>query len=119
MKSLSAIACAALLAFALSVAHAILKSAADGPQQSAFELYTQNVGKIGVALIFYFSVFLIYPLFLRYFPLNLFFPIYTGLTILFVAIAGKMFFDENFSTIQILGMTFIVIGIALMSQAPE
>ena len=119
MKSLSATFYAALLAFGLTIAHAFLKSAADGDHQSAIELYTQNIGKIGTALFFYFGVFLIYPVLLRYYPLNLFFPIYTGLTILFVAVAGNLFFDEKFTALQIAGMGFLIIGIALISQASE
>lgn len=115
MNSLYAIFFAALLAIALAVANIFLKLAASGEQQSAIELYTNNVGKISIALFFYFGVFLVYPLLLKHFPLNVIFPVYTGLTILFVTFAGILMFEEKFAFHQLLGVGLLIAGIILIS----
>lgn len=115
MNSMYAIFFAALLAVALAVANIFLKLAAGGGQQSALELYTNNIGKISIALFFYFGVFLVYPLLLKHFPLNVIFPIYTGLTILFVTIAGVLMFEEKFALHQLVGVGLLIAGIVLIS----
>jgi small multidrug resistance pump len=115
MNSLYAIFFAALLAIALTIANIFLKLAASAGQQTVYELYTNNIGKISIALFFYFGVFLVYPLLLKYFPLNVIFPVYTGLTILFVTFAGAFLFQEKFALHQFVGIALLIIGIVLIS----
>ena len=118
MKSLYVICFAALLATALAIANVFLKLAAGTASQSAIELYTNNAGKIATALFFYFGVFLIYPLMLRHFPLNVLFPVYTGFTILFVTMAGAIIFDEKLLPHQYFGMALLIAGTFLISRVP-
>ena len=119
MNSLYAIFFAALLAIALAVANVFLKLAANSGEHSALEMYSNNVGKIGIALFFYFGVFLIYPLLLKHFPLNVIFPVYTGLTILFVTLAGVLMFEEKFALHQFFGVSLLITSVALISWTSQ
>jgi len=113
------IAGAGFLAVTLSIANILLKSAAAAGNSTGLEMYFQNYGKIGAALCLYTGVFFIYPLMLRIFPLNILFPVYTGLTILAVAISGILFFDEKLNLFQYLGLLFLVSGIFLMTLSTK
>jgi small multidrug resistance pump len=115
MSNLYAFFVAALLALLLTVSHILLKITSTSSSNSAIDMYIDNAGKILIALVIYFGVFLIYPYVLRFFPISVIFPIYTGLTMLLVMISGSAFFGEKIQLIQYIGAVLLVSGIALIT----
>ncbi len=119
MKSAYALLVAFCLAFLLTVSNVLLKRISASNQQSVIEMYSHSFGKLVVALGIYFAVFLIYPYVLRYFPVSIVFPVYTGLAILMVMLAGVVFFGEKIQLLQCLGAAFLIIGIAFIAFAGD
>jgi multidrug transporter EmrE-like cation transporter len=108
---------AAALAVVLTIAQALLKWASQKPHATFVELLMTQGGVVGLALALYGGVFLWYLHALRRFELAEFFPIYTGLTLVFVTCAGVLLYGERLSLVQVGGVGFIVAGVFLLQPA--
>jgi small multidrug resistance pump len=115
MTNVYAIIVSALLALLLTASNILLKIASSSNTNSIIEMYISNAGKIFIALSIYFSVFLAYPYVLRFFPVSIIFPIYTGLAMLFVMISGGVFFSEKIHLTQYIGALLLISGIVLIA----
>jgi multidrug transporter EmrE-like cation transporter len=104
------------LALVLTTAHALLKWASQKPHATFVELLTTQGGIVGLALALYGGVFLWYLHALRRFELAELFPIYTGLTLVFVTCAGVWLFGERLSLVQMGGIGFIAAGVFFLQQ---
>ncbi|HXU52319.1 MAG TPA: SMR family transporter [Casimicrobiaceae bacterium] len=105
------------LALVLTTAHALLKWASQKPHATFVELLTSQGAVVGVALALYGGVFLWYLHALRRFELAELFPVYTGLTLVFVACTGVLLFGERLSMMQIGGIGFIAAGVFFLQRA--
>jgi multidrug transporter EmrE-like cation transporter len=92
------------------LANTSFKLSADSPNLRGF-LVWQVIGNLSGFITVITLTWL-----LRYIPLNVAFPVTTGLAVIGVQIiAGGFFFKETLSTGQWLGTFLVVIGIALIS----
>ena len=69
---------------------------------------------IFAALALYGFIFFYYIVVLRSSPVSILYPVYTGLSVLFVLLAGRFYFSEPLSSVQIVGAGFVLMGIVLM-----
>jgi len=67
-----------------------------------------GIGLYGIA-------FVLYALALKYLPLNVAHPTLTSGSIALVSIASVVFFGENLSTINIVGIVFIILGVCALT----
>jgi len=102
-----------LLATLLASSHGVLKWVADQSQDDYSQLLAQWK-YIGLALSIYGFIFFYYILVLRSSPVSLLYPVYTGLSVIFVLFVGRIFFDEPVGIFQALGVLAIVVGIVLL-----
>ncbi|MEP7062269.1 MAG: hypothetical protein ABI881_07710 [Betaproteobacteria bacterium] len=107
---------AAALALVLTTAHALLKWASQKPHTTFVELLTSQAPVVTLALALYGGVFLWYLHALRKFEMSELFPLYTGLTLILVALVGVMWFHERLSPLQFGGIGLIVGGLFLLQQ---
>lgn len=105
-------ACA--LAAVLAVSHALLKWVSQQPHADFAELLWRQGAVIVVALFLYAGVFVWYLHALRSFDMAVLFPVYTGLTLVLVALAGVLLFGERLSGWQGAGIVLIVGGVFLL-----
>ena len=105
---------ATLLALLLSSSHLLLKHVYTNQHDSWAAMLKVEYPKIGLALTIYGFVFAYYIWALKYFPISLLYPIYTGLSVSFIAMAGYYFYAEPLSLYQIAGITFILVGVVLI-----
>ena len=64
---------------------------------------------------FYGMAFIFYALALTHLPLNVAHPILTSSSIALVCIASVLFFGESLSTINIIGIFFIILGVCALT----
>ena len=67
-----------------------------------------GIGLYGIA-------FILYALALNYLPLNVAHPTLTSGSIALVSIASVIFFGESLSTINIVGIVFIILGVCALT----
>lgn len=115
MKALAAIGVSTALATLLAISHALLKKASTASHVSGLEFYLHNAWLIALALLIYVAVFFAYPYVLRFFPISVIFPTYTGLTVLLVMLFGSLAFGERILFGQYVGAALLIAGIALIS----
>lgn len=100
---------AAILASTLAASHWLLRSSAT------FEAFSFDwLTRVSTALALYFFVFLLYTGLLRRFEISLLYPIYTGLSIVFVTVIGVYYYAEPLSLWRLAGVFLIATGIILM-----
>lgn len=107
-------ATAAALAALLALSHGILKWVAGHGHGSFTELLAAYWPQIGAAVLIYVAIFLWYLQALRTVNLSLLYPLYTGLSVLFVFALGAAVFSEPTSGARIAGCVLIVAGLALV-----
>jgi small multidrug resistance pump len=111
MKNILALLTSALLlSVVLTLSHALLRAAA---------LYTPFALpwfiRVAPALLLYGVVFIVYTFLLKYFYISLLYPIYTAISIIGVSLVGIAYFGESFTYSKLIGMTFLLLGISLIS----
>ena len=99
----------------LTTANILMKKVSAVETNTYIEMYTASPLKMLVASGLFFGVFLLIPFVLRFFPMTIVFPCYTGITMLLIMLAGTVIFDEKVALPQIAGSILLVIGIALIS----
>jgi small multidrug resistance pump len=107
---------AAALALVLTTAHALLKWASQKPHATFVELLMSQAPVVALALALYGGVFLWYLHALRRFEMSELFPLYTGLTLILVALAGVWLFGERRSPLQMGGIGLIIGGLFLLQH---
>jgi small multidrug resistance pump len=107
---------AAALAVVLTIAPALLKWASQKPHDTFVELLMTQGAVVALALALYGGVFMWYLHALRKFEMSQLFPLYTGLTLILVAIAGVVLFNERLAPVQIGGILLIVGGLYLLAR---
>lgn len=110
-QTLKLVFSALLLAAALTLAHALLRSATSHPP-----LRIDWIARTGAALVLYSGVFFSYAFLLRYFDLSTLYPLYTGLSIIGVLLIGTVYFGESLSLQKIIGTATIIAGVFLLSK---
>jgi small multidrug resistance pump len=104
---------AALLASLLAFSHGVLKWVSSQAHTDYLQLILSQWKLVMLALSIYGLVFFYYILVLRSSPITSLYPVYTGLSVLFVMLVGRLVFHETVSPYQILGAGFILAGIVL------
>lgn len=112
---LSSLANALLLAVMLSFSHALLKWLSVQNAESHLQLLLRHWWILGLAIGIYVLIFLYYTYVLSYASISILYPVYTGLSILFVFLIGVVYFKEPYSGQHLLGCLLVVLGIFLMS----
>ena len=102
-------------ALVLAVSNALMKVVSLSPEESIVEAYAANYGKLFVAVSIYFAVFCAYPFALRFFPMSIIFPAYTGMSVFLVMLTGAWYFNEPVSPLQYVGAGLLVAGVALIT----
>lgn len=115
MNNIYAILWAVILAVLLTTANILLKMISAANADSGLDMYLASPVKLLVAIALYFLVFLAYPYLLRFYPMNIIFPSYTGLTVLLVAASGAVFFGEKMGPSQLVGVALLVAGIVCIT----
>lgn len=105
---------AIFLASLLTISHSLLKWVSIQQHESYIKVIQEQWFVIGLALSMYGFIFFYYIYVLKNIPLSSLYPIYTGLSIIFVLLSAKLFFNESFNTTQIFGALFITFGIFLI-----
>lgn len=107
---------AAALSLVLTTAHALLKWASQKPHETFVELLMAQGAVVALALALYGGVFMWYLHALRKFEMSQLFPLYTGFTLILVALVGVLLFNERLSPMQIGGICLIVGGLFLLQR---
>jgi small multidrug resistance pump len=107
---------AAALALVLTTAHALLKWASQKPHATFIELLMSQGVIVAIALALYGGVFMWYLHALRKFEMSQLFPLYTGLTLILVAVVGVLLFHERLSPMQVGGIGLIIGGLFLLQR---
>lgn len=110
---------AVFLASLLTLSHSLLKWVAVQPNNGYFDLLFVHRWIIFCAISMYIFIFFYYTNVLRTVPLGVLYPAYTGLSIIFVVIAGGLLFDEKINFIQIFGCLLITCGIILSAMSQK
>ncbi|MAC71369.1 MAG: hypothetical protein CMP84_14350 [Gammaproteobacteria bacterium] len=105
---------AVLLALLLSVSHGILKYSTSKQHDDFLDLLISRWHFIALALSMYGIVFLYYLFVLRSSPISSLYPVYTGLSILFVSVVGRFIFLEPISSQHVIGIALIISGVLVM-----
>jgi len=103
-----------LLALLLATSHAILKWVSVQAHDNYLQLLLTQWKGILLSLTMYGFIFFYYIVVLRSSPVSILYPVYTGLSVLFVLLVGRFAFSEPVSTAQVLGAGCILAGIVLM-----
>ncbi len=114
-KSLSLVFHAIFLSTLLTLAHGLLKWASDQKNDSYLKTLFDSWHVIGLALLIYTFIFFYYIFVLKSNPISVLYPVYTGLSIFFVLIAGNIFFNENINIFQMSGALLIITGVIFMA----
>ena len=104
---------ALILALLLTCSHGILKWVSSQAIAGYTDLLMNHWKAIFVALAVYGCTFFYYILVLRSSPISMLYPIYTGLSVLFVLLVGRLVFEESLQPTQIAGALCILLGIIL------
>ena len=94
----------------------MLKWASQKPHATFIELLMSQAPVVALALALYGGVFLWYLHALRRFEMSELFPLYTGLTLILVALAGVWLFGERLSPLQMGGIGLIIGGLFLLQR---
>lgn len=105
---------AVLLATLLAGSHALLRYA-SGLDPSL--LSWPRAGYTAVALAIYGVIFVYYAVLLERLPLSKLYPLYTGLSVALVYLAGVALFGEPWTWKTVLGVALLIVGVALVGQA--
>lgn len=105
-----------LLALLLASSHALLKWVSSQPHESYMQLLLAQWRYVFLSLLIYGLVFFYYILVLRSSPVSTLYPVYTGLSVLMVLLAGRFVFQESVSVYQVAGAGLILAGIVLMGR---
>lgn len=89
------------LAILLASSHALLKWVSIQPHENYLDLLMRQWFVIMSSLAIYGLVFFYYILVLRSSPVSTLYPVYTGLSVLFVMLIGKFLFDEALTLWQV------------------
>ena len=103
------------LSLALTLSHALMKSASTRFGDSILESVMKTWHLVGAALSIYMLIFFYYLYILKHLNLNQLYPIYTGLSICAVFTVGVVYFNETASPAQIAGCALIAVGVLLVS----
>jgi small multidrug resistance pump len=115
-KYLLLISHALLLALLLASSHGLLKWVSEQPHTNYTQLLMTHWRYIFLSLMIYGGVFFYYILVLRSNPVSSLYPVYTGLSVLFVLLIGRIIFSETVGIYQLTGATLILAGIVLMGK---
>jgi small multidrug resistance pump len=105
---------ALILASLLASSHALLKWVSVQPNSGYVDMLFSQWKGIFAALALYGFIFFYYIVVLRSSPVSILYPVYTGLSVLFVLLAGRYIFSEPLSSLQVIGAGFVLAGIVLM-----
>jgi small multidrug resistance pump len=108
---------ALLLAALLTLSHGLLKWVSSHQSESFMQSLMNYWWAVGLALALYAFIFFYYIYVLRSVPIGYLYPVYTGLSIVFVFAMGVFLFDETVSISQLVGGTLILSGVALVTGA--
>jgi len=111
----SAIPTAIGLAAILTLAQVFIRNASTQAAQHSL-LSINAMAWLIPALTLYFAVFVVYTFALQQLSISFLFPVYTGLCVIFVFIAGVTLFQEPVTAKGIAGCLIIVLGVWLMSS---
>lgn len=100
----------------LTFSHGIMKWVALRAKGSFYDLVVNNWLPLGSAITIYVVLFFYYTQILRKAPLSMLYPVYGGLSILFVFLLGIWFFGESASVPKIFGCALIMCGIFLVTK---
>lgn len=110
-KTIEVILSGATLATVLTISHALLRASSTlAPTELTW------IARVSSSLFLYAIVFFAYTWLLRHFEISSLYPIYTGLSIVGVAMTGVVYFGENWSFLKITGIIFILTGVWLVSR---
>lgn len=99
------------LAAVLTLSHALLRSA------TAYSTMDFPwIVRVGCALFLYALVFFAYTFLLKNYNVSILYPLYTALSIGGVFFMGVFYFGEDFSFYKIVGLLFLIVGIALIAS---
>lgn len=112
-KYIIMLAHAVVLASILTFSHGILKWVSSQAHSDYLQLLVSQWKYVLIALSMYGVVFFYYILVLRGSPISTLYPVYTGLSVLLVMLAGRLVFQEVISPYQVLGAAFILTGIVV------
>lgn len=105
---------ALILASLLAGSHALLKWVSVQPNNGYIDMLFNHWKGVFAALALYGFIFFYYIVVLRSSPVSILYPVYTGLSVLFVLLVGRFVFSEPLTSIQVLGAGFVLAGIVLM-----
>ena len=105
---------ALILATLLASSHALLKWVSVQPNNGYVDMLLSQWKGVFAALALYGFIFFYYIVVLRSSPVSILYPVYTGLSVLFVLLVGRYVFSEPLTTMQVLGAGFVLTGIILM-----
>ena len=86
---------AGLLAGLLALSHGLLKWVSMQKAENYVKLLGEHWCIIGLALAIYAGIFFYYIFMLKSTPLSIIYPLYTGLSLLFVLLLGVLVFHER------------------------
>jgi small multidrug resistance pump len=107
---------AVLLATLLASSHGILKWVSSQPHENYIQMLLEHWKAVFAALAVYGFIFFYYILVLRSSPVSILYPVYTGLSVLFVLLIGRLVFSEPLTSVQVFGAGFVLMGIVLMGS---
>lgn len=107
---------AVFLATLLVFAHGLLKWVAQHTASNYIALLWAYWPIIAVSLVIYFFIFFYYAKLLKKHHISKLYPVYTGLSIIFLLVVGVLVFGEHVSLVQSMGCLMIILGILLVSK---
>lgn len=110
---ISALGNAVFLAVLLAFSHALMKWVAARSHSGYLHSLVDHWLVMTSAIALYVFIFFYYNYILRVIPLSILYPVYTGLSILFVVLVGSLWFEETIGRIQLLGCILITSGVIL------
>lgn len=103
----------------LAFSHGLLKWVATREASNYMETLEKYWLFIGISISVYFFIFLYYAYILRTISISYLYPVYTGLSIVFVAAVGVFGFEESFGSKQAAGVLFILVGVYLTTSVGD
>ena len=107
---------AVFLSILLAVSHSLLKWVSDQGQSGYLKNLLDHWYLVIFALAIYAFIFFYYIFVLKTTSISLLYPVYTGLSVVFVFVAGQLFFGEEPGAMQQLGAIFVICGIVLLGK---
>lgn len=111
----SSILNALLLATLLAFSHGLLKWVSAHSSGSYMQTLSEYWWILAIAIGIYVGIFFYYAYVLRTVPIGILYPVYTGLSVIFVFLIGTWLFGEPASLVQIFGCAVIIAGVAMVS----